>query len=523
MTSDRQDSTILDHVRVLRRHRLLIGVITVVCAAAALGISLLQRTSYSAAASVSVRDPGQDLTLLGGASSFSQTSAQLAAAHVPKVTRPVVIQRVKADLRSSLTQQQLLRLSVAVHVDPSSNLVLIDADAPRAADAAAIANAFAREDVHESTIEARAAFAKVATDLALKIRSLGASNDVQTRLIYNEELSRLQSLSAVAAPVELSSAAIVPSAPSSPRPVRNTLVGFFLGLLLGGAAAYGQRAFDRRLTDPHEIEEYMDLPLLGYVRNEALGRAGAVPNGSGPVEDVDLESFRILRQNVESLDLDQPARCVVVTSPMAQEGKSTVAIGLAMASAALGQLTVLIECDLRRSVLAGRLGLAETPGVTDYLAGDASAREVLQVLSAPQAGRRSSGGERNANRPAAGEGRELVCITAGTLSAHPAELLASKPFRTLLSELREVYEMVVVDSSPLLPVADTLELVPYVSGVVLCVRCDQTTREQAAAAKTCLDRLPAKAAGVVATGMRRSEGGYYGYKYEAYSSGRTPA
>lgn len=519
MNSERREQTTMDY---LRQHGLLVAVVTVVCAAAALGVSLLQTPSFSAEAAVSVRDPTQDLTLLGASSSSNATPDVLAAAHVPQVTRPSVAQRVKADLHSYLTPGQAAP-SVNVHVDPTSNLVLIDANAPHAAEAAAIANAFAQEDANQSTQEARQTFARAASSLAKKIRSLGAANNATTRLIYIDQLSRLQSLSAVAVPVEVSSAATVPGAPSSPQPVRNTLVGIFLGLLLGFAAAYGRRALDRQLRHPDEIEQCMGLPLLGAVRKEALGRAGAVSNGRGPAEDVDLESFRILRQNVEYLDVDQTVRCIVVTSPMAQEGKTTVAAGLAIASAAVGKLTVLLECDLRRPVLAARFGLADNPGLTDYLAGNATPEQVLQVVSTSRATGLFGEGETTANDLTVGEGRKLVCITAGTVPLRPAELLGSTQFQTLLSELREVYEVIILDSCPLLPVADTLELVPYVSDIVICVRCDQTTRNEAEAAKACLGRLPAKPAGVVATGLRRRDAGYYGYSYEAYSATRTPA
>ena len=514
MSSERQEQTPPDYLRILRQHGRLVAIVTIVCAAVALGVSLLQTPSYSAEASLSVRDPTQDVSLLGGSAGTNQTPDVLAAAHVAQVTRPAVSQRVKAELHSPLPVAQVAQL-VSVHVDPNSDLVLVDAQAPHARSAASIANTFAQVDADQSTIEARQTFAQSATHLAQTIRAVGPSNSA-SRLIYIDQLSRLQALSAVAAPVEVSSLATVPSAPSSPKPVLNTLIGIVVGLLLGIAAVYVRRALDRRLRHPDEIEESTGLPLLGSVRTEALERAGAVPNGRGPVDDIDLEKFRILRQNVEYLSLGQTARSIVVTSPMPQEGKSTVASGLAMASAAAGKSTVLLECDLRRPVLAKRLGVAAVPGLTDYLADNATREGVVQVVpttdGAPTDRRLDVGGERN-----------LACITAGTIPARPAEVLSSERFPALLSELREAYEVIILDSSPLLPVADTLELVPYASDIIVCVRCDQTTRSEAEAAKACLERLPRKPAGVVATGMRRNEAGYHGYDYTAYSAIETPA
>lgn len=520
MNSEQQAPANMNYLRLLRKHGLLVVILTVVCGAAALGISKAQKPSYTAQASESIQDPSEQISALGGSGGTNQTPAELAAAHAPQVTRLQVAQLVKADLRSSVTPAQLAA-SVSVSTDPVSNLVLIDAHAPHPAAAAAIANAFAQEDASLSTAAARQTLAVEARNLSQKIKSLESGlGTTTTRLLYLDQLSRLEALSAVAAPVQVSGTATTPSGPSSPKTSRNVLVGILVGLMLGLVAAYRRRTLDQRLQSTHEIEEYTGLPLLGSVRNEALGRSMvANSNGIGRAEGMDAENFRILRQNVEYLDLTEATRCILVTSPNPEEGKSSVAAGLAMASATAGKLTVLLECDLRRPVLAKRFGLGDVAGLTDYLAGNASCGEILtSVPTAPVDGPLGEGQTASTDW-VVGEGHQLVCITAGTGTARPAELLGSTRFQAMLSQLRETYEVVIIDSSPLLLVADTLELLAYVSDIVLCVRCDQTTRDQAKAARACLERVPAKPSGVVATGMRRGDGGYYAYK--GYYSTRT--
>jgi tyrosine-protein kinase len=501
------ETTLGDYLRVIRQRRLFIVLVAVICAAAALGISVVQKKSYDAQASVAVQDTNEQSTPLGNGSISPQTPLQIASAHVPQVTRPAVVKAVKRELHSPLTLDAL-RASVEVAVDPNSYVILITAHARTGAAAAAIANAFAAEDARLTTRQTRDGYAAQASLLAQKIKKLGAAKNADTKAIYIDQLSRLQSLSTVAVPVQVSTTASIPTAPSSPKPVRNVVAALIFGLLLGIALAYGRNALDRRLRRASDVEQLLPHPIVGHVRTAALGHAGAGSNGRGRLADIDEESFRILRQNVRYLSADEAVRTILVTSAMAQEGKSTVAACLAAANAAAGKRTLLVECDLRRPVLADRLGLSRGPGLTDYLTGHADPREIMQPVTLP-----SSGTNGNSAASGASSGR-LICITSGNPAPRPAELLASERFHTFLQEVSRVYDSVILDSAPMLAVADSLEIIPNVSGVLVCVRLDQTTRDQAVATQAALERLPSRPTAVVVTSVREKGEGYYGY-YEA--------
>jgi Mrp family chromosome partitioning ATPase/capsular polysaccharide biosynthesis protein len=515
-----RDKTLGDYAAMMRRGLPIIIAVGVVCGAVALGISLVAKKSYQAQASLAIQDPNQALALAGTSGGIStQTQVQLALSHAPRVTRPEVVDAVRSSLRSRLSSQALLS-SVSVSVDPNSGLIDVSAHSRSATQAAAIANGFAQRDAALTTSEVRRQYAVQATQLAKKLLSGSAAKDPATKLLYQTQLERLQSLSSVATPVQVNSTAQVPGSPASPKPVTYTVVALIIGLLLGMVVVSVREALEQRVRDPNDVEGLVGHPVVGQVRGEALGRSGAHANGSlngvAPLEPADEEAFRILRQNVRYFATDS-LRTVLVTSASPQEGKSTVAACLAATTVAAGQRTLLVECDLRRPVLAARLGLSEGPGLTDYLTGNAQPAEI--VRSVPTVYRKLNGAKNgDKGSPVYVEDQRLVCITAGTRPPRPAELLASERFRSFLTEVSGVYDCVILDSPPLLTVADALEIVPSVSAVLLCVRLRQTTRDQVRAAQAALERLPERPLGTVITGLRKSDRGYRDY-YSTYYSG----
>jgi capsular exopolysaccharide synthesis family protein len=519
--NEQNETTLADYLRVIRQRRIFILLVAVLCGAAAFGASSLQTPSYSATASLTVRDLSQDLTLIGGAFPSGQTQLQLASIHAPQVTRQEVVEEVQRQLRSPLDAGQL-RDRVEVEIDPNSIQVKITAHARHGEEAAAVANAFAKADASITTRESRSDYATQARRVQRKLKALPKltkktivdRNAVQ-RASLQDQLARLQSLSTVAAPVQVSDVARVPGSPSSPKPVRNTIGALIFGLLLGIALAYLRSSLDHRLRTVHEVEQTFDKPVVGHIRSQALGHSGSAADAKGkkrpgPLAEPDVEAFRILRHNVRYLAAGEGLKVVLVTSAMAEEGKSTVSACLAMASAAAGNRTLLVECDLRRPVMAERFDLKESPGLTDYLTGQAEPQDIMQTVTAVPS-EENLGAEGSA---------KLVCITSGSPPPRPADLLGSERFHSFLADVREVYDTIIIDSAPLLSVADTLEIIPHVSGVLVCVRLQRSTRDQANAAQAALARLPERPVGIVLTDVRDTGEGYYGY-YAAPLSGTT--
>jgi Mrp family chromosome partitioning ATPase len=177
-----------------------------------------------------------------------------------------------------------------------------------------------------------------------------------------------------------------------------------------------------------------------------------------------------------------------------------------------GKRVLLIDCDLRRPTLAGRLHARPRPGLTEYLVGKVSAPDVLQTVKLPLVGA-SNGARPSDNGHRQGASASFVFVASGSHDSRSAELLGSPRLTEFLREAGGAYDAVVLDSSPLLPVSDTRELLPHVDAVILCARASQTTRDQAAAAKTALSQLPQRPTGLVITGVAAQADDYGAYAY----------
>lgn len=506
-------TTLRDYLRVLRRYWLMIAVITIIGAAAGLANALRQKPTYQASSQLSFQDPTQELTL-AGIGSTPQTPVQLAEVNATTATAPEVMAEVRRRLRTSISPTALAN-AVSPQVSTTSGLLRINATASSANFAAELANTVADVLVDRDNRRVRAQFARIARQIRRRIahlpRGTGAAGG--TLDFYEGELARLEVVGVLANSATVAKTAQVPGGPSSPNKTRDTALGLGLGLLLAIIAAFVRDSMDRRLRGSHDIETSLDLPVLGQVRNQVMGQV-VHPGGELSAEQrLDLEGFRILRRNLEFLD---NPRTVVVTSAVAQEGKTTVAIALAYAMAAAGKSTLLVDADLRRPAVASRLGVEQSPGLSEYLSGAASAEDVVRTVKFPEGVAPTPAQPGSSNGHGAAVMHGFKCVASGTPTSGAAELLGSSRLTQLISEAGQAYELLIFDSSPLLPVADTLEMLPHVDAVVLCVRDGQTTRDQAVATKTILERIPGHQAGVVVTGVKPQSGEYgvYSYSYE---------
>jgi capsular exopolysaccharide synthesis family protein len=482
MEQSPETRSLRDYLRAIKARRWLVIGTTLAAIAASILYSVARTPVYEATATISVRP---DFNQSQSQSSTEGSGGREAAV---VVTRPDVLATAGRLLHDARTPQQL-QSDVTATAEKDVNAVSIKAKADSAEEAAAIANSVATAVVgvtYQDSARALNISANSTSDPAL-----ARSYRVQARIIQ---------------PMRVGSAAVAPSSPTSPKPLRDAAFAALLGLLLGVAIALVRDALDQTVTDPDDLESTLGFPLLGYVRSDILGTAPLTQNGTIDVAE-HLDSFRILRANSQFLEGDRPLATLTVTSPLPDEGKSTVASWYAYVNALGGKRTILIECDLHRPVVAGGLDLDPSPGLTDYLTGGVEVSDVRRsvMVEGPTA-------------------QPLTVVPAGTPTPGSAELLTTTGFERLLDEVAREYELVVLDCAPLLPVGDTLSIVPRVEGVILCVRLGQTTRDQAIAAKDALRRLPERPVGLVLTDSKPgSEYDYSGYDTPRREEAEAPA
>jgi capsular exopolysaccharide synthesis family protein len=437
------------YLDVLRRRWRSTAVVVVLCVLGSGLLSLTATPTYQASASLffSLQN-GNTANELAQGSTFTQNQM---ASYATLATTAAVLEPVIDDLDLDASVRRLARQVSAT--TPNDTVVLrIAVTSTSAAEAAEIANSVA-----EHLTEAVDDLAPVDDDGAPSVRST------------------------LVAPAE------APLFPASPNTRLNLVVGLFLGLVLGVLQALLREALDNRVRDVAIVTELSDLPVVGSIPTWSSRSATAVALEEDP-HSASAEALRHLRTNLQFLDVagesgSGGARLVAVTSSQAGEGKSTISLGLASALAETGARVLLVDTDLRRPSLAGRLGLEGAAGLTTVLLGRAAVPDVVQEWG-------STG---------------LEVLTAGQVPPNPSELLGSPAMTRLLAELREAYDHVVLDTAPVLPVADALILSRAVDGMLLVANATRVRRAEFGQSVAALRRVDARVLGVVLNQARREE------------------
>jgi polysaccharide biosynthesis transport protein len=298
--------------------------------------------------------------------------------------------------------------------------------------------------------------------------------------VLNDKIGELEHDRAPASAVEASivDAATHPTAPSSPRPLRNTLLGLFLGLVAGLAISLLLDALDRSVKSAAVIEALLGAPPLAVVP-QVRDAKSALLTGSSRASRA-AEAFRALRTSLRFVDPDNPVRTLLITSPDDNDGKTTTAANLAMALAQDGQRVVLVDADLRKAGLSKLLNTADGIGLTDVITGKVDVQAALQDYRGM-----------------------FPVLPAGQLPPNPSEMLGSERMAAILAELTETADIVIIDAAPVLPVTDAVVLSAAVDGTAVVVRHAHSERNHVAEAGRRLAGVGAHVVGFIFNGAPR--------------------
>lgn len=277
------------------------------------------------------------------------------------------------------------------------------------------------------------------------------------------------------------------NSPYTPKLLTNLLPGLAAGLVFGGGLVILRELLNQSAQSADELESLTGLRMLATVPRE-LPKV-AVPTVDAP-RSMRAEAYRQIRTALLT-SAGPHARAIAVTSSLAREGKTSVSTNLAIALARAGVTVALVDADLHRPQVGEFLGITATAGLIDVLSGSAELSDALVPME--------DGG--------------LQVLTGGRGLAEPSELLWQDAFDELVKRLSAEHQFVIVDTPPVLPVADALVIAPRMDGVVLVAQLGRTRRDEIRRARTSIDDAGVPILGIVANLAARAGGRRYRYEY----------
>lgn len=508
-----------DYLQVLRRRWWIAAVITVAGVVGALTLSALQTPLYQAQSRILVQQRTSSVLF----------DPQTGQALKPDLATEIELQLLTSQRVREVAVERLGRpAAIRASVTGNGTVLTLRANDPAPEAAAAEANAFAQAylDVRRElavsdyqttadAVSAKMADIQAALDsVSAEVASAEATGNAavlpglrreEAALISQKDTFQSQ-LDQLLVSADLAqgggpqviATAIAPREPFRPTPVRNGILGGLAGLLVGVGLVFVVDHLDDSIRSKEDIETATGglatlalVPRVPGWRNRTEPQVASLEHPHGAA----AEAYRTLRTSVQFVGIDRPMKVVQVTSPRAQDGKTTTIVNLAVAFARAGKRVILLDCDLRRPRVHAFLGLDNEIGFTSVLLGDTELSEALRQT----------------------EQKQLVTLTAGPVPPAPSELLATRAAIEVIGLLADHCDLLLIDSPPVLPVSDALLLSSHVDGVVLVSAAGNTQRREVARAAELLAQVDAPVIGTVLN-QASSDGVYGTYRYGGYSA-----
>lgn len=360
-----------------------------------------------------------------------------------------------------------------------------------------------RERSMERSLSERRDFASENNQSLVQLRALEREAEA-TRSLYETFLARFKEVNEQetlqTSGVRVISPAVPSVSPSFPRTNLFLAGGLLFGLLAGCSLAVVLEMFDDTFRTAKRLEQALGVPNITAVPlldNEAAGNLAPDYALHNPLTQY-AEAFRSLRTSLELSNVDSPPKVVLFTSAIPSEGKTTIAATYALTAARSGLKTIIVDCDLRKPRILKMMGGASVEsGLVQLLSNQASLDEVTLNHASSAA--------------------DYIPVETGIWT--PTNLFGSQNFARLVEQLRANYDLVVLDSAPLLPVSDTRTIATLADTTVLVVRWGVTPRAAVLTAKNLLQRGGQRIAGTILSAVDMKKQATYGYGDSVYTYG----
>jgi tyrosine-protein kinase len=483
MNETTEQKDLRDYIRpVLRRWWLILAVVPIVTVGTYLYYDSKPKV-YAASTQLYVQPSALNQLLLGGGGATNPlTTGNLA--HLIE-TRAVGAQALKVLKRRKAGE---VSGSIVAESLEDTQFIVITATSSTPGDAAQLANAYARGFLNTQAKQIQREAERTQQNAEAQLNGLRGSAAAGVRAQSLEE--KIQTLELVTAQpggstgIRQVDPALPSSIPIDHDPMSRAIFAFVVSLMLAIAAAFGLEYLTRKMSNVEDVENVYELSVLAEVPTVD----SPTPfDGQGIAMERQLhEPFHRLQMNLDMLSNERPLRTILIASAAPNEGKSMVSRNLALAFREAGHNVALMDADFRKASLGTLLDAQEGPGLTDILAGRASFGEALQevAVTVPQNGN-GAGPQHAVGSVATGVANlgpsrgDLALVPAGAHHGNLAASLSQGGMHQALKTASDIYDRVVIDSSPILAAADTLPLLSEVDGVLIVSRLGVSTRESA--------------------------------------------
>jgi len=530
---------ISEYLNIIYQHRGKVIGTTFAVVLAVILFSFLQKPVYKSTAVLEYQETNQANSYINGIdlpTQFNQPERQLSTQAELLTSKPLANKVIKNHHLKITAEEFIRRLTTTF--DDKTNLIQVTFEDNDPKEAQAVTATLVQYFLEQSKNSATAEVSKAKNEVSYKMRdiqediqlysSLTNSNNnpanqgkgnnnagIKSQIaiatsIYTDLAAKFQQLKIMedlsSGGLKMAIPATLPSRPFKPNILNNLIIAFILGFSSSITWIFTDEYFDNTIKNNEDIEKYFKLPLLGQIPLTDTGDDLSNKNKQPIKRRTKLvshnshagEAYRAVRTNIQFLNFDNKTKTIVVTSPTAGEGKTTISTNLASTLALSGGKIMLIDCDLRHPQVHKALNLENLVGLSSVLVKSNYINEAIQKTNVP----------------------EFSVITSGPLPPNPSELLGSKRMADLLEVVKEEFDYIIIDTPPVCAVTDAAVLAQKVDGVILVCSINSTLRETAIESRKIFMNVKSRLLGVVGNKFDvKSRYGYYSKYYGHYYYG----